>query len=346
MKKTSLQDIASALDISRVTVWKVFSGREGVSEDLKTKIIAKAIELNYDVPEDLRSNVHITPEVSAPQNTQYTVSIAVSRPETSAFWMSIIHEMAKEASKHNINLMYTYLPSDIKNDYSLPPILTNGTVDGMIVLNVYNEMLIRRLSDLEIPKVFMDTCTNLSFRELSGDLLLIEGISGISEIVDSLVNRGKTRFGFIGDINYAQTNYERYRGFVHSLDAHKIHLQKQFCLTSPIGQDTYHAEIHSFFDSLESMPDAFICVSDFVASIVLKELNNRGLSVPKDICLSGFDGNTEYAGTDELTTVQVHNSDIGIRLIRQILYRMQNPRACHEICYLCSDVIFRNSTEG
>lgn len=345
MKRTSLQDIATALDISRVTVWKVFSNREGVSEDLKNKIIAKAIELNYDVPEELRSNVSIIPPAPVCAATQYTVSIAVSRPETSAFWMSIIHEMAKEASKHNINLMYTYLPSDVKSDYLLPPILTNGTVDGMIVLNVYNETLIRRLSELEIPKVFMDTCTNLSFRELSGDLMLIEGISGISEIVDDLVARGKTRLGFIGDINYAQTNYERYRGFVHSLEAHKLHLQKQFCMTEPIGRDTYHAEIHSFIENLSELPDAFICVSDFVASIVLKELNSRGLSIPKDIALSGFDGNTEYAGTDELTTVQVHNPDIGIRLVRQILYRIQNPKACHEICYLCSDVIFRKSTD-
>lgn len=349
MKKTSLQDIANAVGISRVTAWKVFCHRDGVSEDIKQRVIAKAIELNYEnIPDDLRNSAKLVNPVSATPVVaaeEYTISVAVSRPETSAFWMTIIHEMAKEASKHNINLMYTYLPSVVTPEYELPPILTNGTIQGVIVLNVYNEALVRRLSALSVPKVFMDTCTTLPFRELNGDLLLIEGLSGIAEIVDSLVKKGKKTFGFIGDINYAQTNYERYRGFVHSLEEHNLKLNKDFCMTGRIGVDTYVEEIHSFINKLDKLPDAFICVSDFVASIVYRDLKARGLSIPEDIALSGFDGNAEIIGADEITTVQVHNSDIGIRLVRQILYRMQSPNACHEICYLCSDVVFKKSTD-
>lgn len=41
MKKVTLQEIAASLGISRTTVWKVFSGHEGVSDSLKSRIIAK-----------------------------------------------------------------------------------------------------------------------------------------------------------------------------------------------------------------------------------------------------------------------------------------------------------------
>lgn len=343
MKKVTLQSIAESLDISRVTVWKVFSEREGVSPDLQMRIIKKACELGYNVPDHLRAKVTRAYSMPFPQDS-FTISVTVSRPESSAFWMSIIHEIAKEASKHNVNVMYTYLPSEVSDDYELPNLLQNGSVQGMIILNVYNETLLKKLSSLRIPKVFMDTCTKLPFRNLSGDLVLIEGLSGIAEIVNDLYNRGKTRFGFIGDINYAQTNYERYRGFIHGLEEHKLPLHNEFCMTAPIGADTYNEEIHSFIADLKEFPDAFICVSDFVASIVCRELQFKGLRIPEDIAVSGFDGNLEYPGADSLTTVQVYNSEIGIKLVRQILYRMQRPSACHEICYLCSDVVFRDST--
>ena len=47
MKKVTLQEIANSLGISRTTVWKVFSGHEGVSDSLRTKVIAKAQELGF-----------------------------------------------------------------------------------------------------------------------------------------------------------------------------------------------------------------------------------------------------------------------------------------------------------
>jgi len=343
MKKPTMQNIADALDISRVTVWKVFSGREGVSRDLQNRIITKACEMGYNVPDELREQADLS--ASRTPEEQYTISVTVSRPETSVFWMTIIHEIVKEASRHNINVMYTYLPYDATSNYELPATLTNGSIQGLIILNVYNEELLRRLSDLPIPKVFMDTSTKFPFRKLSGDLVLIEGLSGVAEIVDDLIRRGKKTFGFIGDINYAQTNYERYRGFVHTLEENNLPINKDFCLTCPIGAETYHEEIHDFISNLKELPEAFICVSDFVASIVYKELTARGLNIPDDIALSGFDGNTEFIGADNLTTVQVHNSELGDKLVRQIKYRIEHPDACHEICYLCSDVIFKGSTD-
>ena len=51
MKKVTLQDIASSLGISRTTVWKVFSGQKGVSDNLRRKILTTAQEMGYEFPE-------------------------------------------------------------------------------------------------------------------------------------------------------------------------------------------------------------------------------------------------------------------------------------------------------
>lgn len=104
MKKVTLQEIANSLGISRTTVWKVFSGHEGVSDSLRTKVIAKAQELGYAIPEDFQY------PSQAENTTPVNIAVAVCRPETSLFWMTIIHQIAKVFSAHNVNLPFLPVP--------------------------------------------------------------------------------------------------------------------------------------------------------------------------------------------------------------------------------------------
>ncbi len=338
MKKITLQKIADSLGASRTTVWKVFSGQEGVSEDLRNKIIAKAQELNYKFPENF--NTTEAPVSEPPVN----IAVAVCRPETSIFWMTIIHQIAKELSLHNVNLVYTYLPSSISGNYVLPASLVNGSTHGIIIMNVYNEQLLRLLAASPVPKVFLDTSTAVPSSELNGDLILTENRNSIYEITEHLIKKGRKSFGFIGDINYAMSNHERFEGFSSALLQHGLPVNTELCLTHSIGVDTYKEEIGDFLDTLPSMPDAFICANDYVACILMQLLLKRGLRIPEDIALSGFDANTENSLAETMTTVQVFNQSLGFRLALQILYRIKYPSVPYEVTYITSKVIFRSST--
>lgn len=341
MKKVTPQDIANSLGISRTTVWKVFSGQKGVSDSLRRKILAKAQELGYEFPEC--AFLPPSPETAAPP---VNIAVAVCRPESSIFWMNIIHQIAKELSFHKVNLMYTYLPSAIDRDYTLPDSLVNGNTHGIIVMNVYNEQLIRLLSEAPVPKVFLDTATSVPPSSLNGDLILMENSSSISEITEHLLKQGRTKIGFIGDIRYAQSNYERYEGFCKTLERHGLSPCPELSLTGSIGTDTHKEEIDAFLNTLPFMPDAFVCVSDYVACLLMQLLLKRGLRIPEDVAVSGFDGNMESPLAEELTTVQVFNQDIGLRLALQILYRIEHPDTRPEIVYISSQTIFRSSTGG
>lgn len=339
MKKVTLQDIASSLGISRTTVWKVFSGQKGVSDNLRRKILTTAQEMGYEFPECaplLPSQKTAAPPVN--------IAVAVCRPESSIFWMNIIHQIAKELSFHNVNLVYTYLPSSIDEDYTLPASLVNGNTHGIIVLNVYNNQLIRLLSGAPVPKVFLDTATSIPPSSLNGDLILMESSISISEITEHLLKQGRKKIGFIGDINYAQSNYERYEGFSKTLERYGLSPSPELSLTGSIGTDTYKEEIDAFLNTLPSMPDAFVCVSDYVACLLMQLLLKRGLKIPEDVAVSGFDGNMESPLAEELTTVQVFNQDIGLRLALQILYRIEHPDTRSEIIYISTQTIFRSST--
>ncbi|MDO4292968.1 MAG: LacI family DNA-binding transcriptional regulator [Eubacteriales bacterium] len=339
MKKVTMQDIADSLGISRTTVWKVFSGQDTVSAELRKKVIDKAREFNYSVPDTA------FPEGTETLPPPSGIALAVCRPETSLFWMSIIHQAAKELSFQNINLIYTYLPSKIEEGYQLPANLTNGQASGMIVMNVYDERLLGLLAASPLPKVFLDTATHVPFSALHGDLVTMENSSSVSALTERLIRQGCRRFGFIGDINYALSNYERFMGFASALKRHGLTLEPEWSMTGSIGADTYREEIDAFLNTLPDMPDAFVCVSDYVACLLMQLLEKRGLRVPQDIAICGFDDITENPLAENLTSVRVFNRDIGTRLAAQIRYRIEHPAARFEQIYISSQPVFRSSTE-
>ena len=337
MGKVTMQDVADALGVSRVSVWKVFNEQPGVSDSLKNSIMEMAAKLGYN------GLVHTS--TAAETGSKYkNVSLVVSRQDTSVFWTDIIHSIAKDLALHNVNLMYTYMPSSYNENFQLPDILTGGDISGIIVLNLYDKHIIKRINRLETPKVFLYTVPSITDKILGCDLVLIEGRNSISEIVDDTVKRGCTRLGFVGDVNYARTNLERYYGYTDGIAMHNIPLEPDICLTDTISISGYQSRIFNFLDSIKEMPDAFICVSDYVAQYVAMYISKYPERFSKPILLTGFDGNKEYVSVaDKITTANVSTRHLGKKLALQILYRMDCPNAPRETIYVHPEITYLSS---
>ena len=297
MKKTTMQDVADALNISRVTVWKVLNNQPGVSDVLANQIFTKAREMGYFKQGQTGKSTPAYPMEATEtiEVGQKTVSVVVSRPESSVFWMNIIHQIAKELDKSGVTMMYTYLPSMMTPGYTLPAVLTNGSIQGMVVLNVYDYGLISALNDLKVPKIFLDMVSAMPTDNLTGDLFLLEGKSSVCKITNEIIKRGRTEIGFIGDTEYARTNRDRYEGFLEAMAQNNLPVKQELCLTGNIGIYTYREEIHSFVAGLKKLPQAFVCVSDYVAYFLLQYLNDRNIRVPEDIAISGYDGSNRIS---------------------------------------------------
>ena len=333
MEKVTMQDIADALHISRVTVSKAFNNQSGVSDSMQKLILEKARELGY-------AKVPYQPDPRQPdvQRTR-TVSLIVSRPESAVFWTSIIHRMAQELSAWQINLLYTYVPSVFTKSFSLPSVLTTGSVDGIIVLNVYDPEILGTLSRLSLPKVFLDTVPSIYTPKLTGDLLLIEGFHTVYKITEFLIRDGHKNIGFLGDINYAQTNLERYRGYCACMDRYGLAIQPEYCLTRSIGIFSYEQELNEFFDHLSVWPDAFVCVSDYVAHFVRQYRDGHPACQNHPVTLTGFDNTSEYTNVaGHIITADVPTGLLGKRLALQLLFRTEHPDAPFEVAFIVPSI--------
>lgn len=339
MCKPTMQDIADALSTSRVSVWKALNNRPGVSDALRQQIQEKAREMGY---------LQQTATAPAAENPHgRNVAVVVCRPESSLFWMQIIHQIAKDLSSQNVNLMYTYLPTSYKEGYTLPTSLTDGSVEGIIVLNVYAEPVLRMLADLPLPKVYLDTIPTMPFDSLHGDLLLIEGRTPIREITGRLLDRGHTKLGFLGDVYYAQTNTDRYQGFLEAYAQRGLTPDPTLSLTGALGLRTHYEEISYFLEHLGTRPDGFVCVSDYIAHFIQRYFEEHGIDPEGRIALTGFDNNAEYLNVAErITTVDVRPKTLGARLASKILFLLEHPDLAQEVSYVSSDVIYRGLLAG
>lgn len=332
MSKVTMQDIADAVGVSRITVWKALSNREGVSKEVRRQVQTAAGDMGYLLSEP----------APVSNGQERTFAVVVSRPESSSFWMQIIHHFAKELALNSINLMYTYMPSAYKNGYTLPSSLSADSVDGFLVLNIYDEALLRMLTTQALPKVFLDTVPALPPEALSGDMVILEGYNRLRQITGRVIDSGRARLGFIGDVNYAQTNLDRYRGFLDAHAARGLVPEPALSMTGPIGLGSHYEEISQFLANLKTLPDAVICASDFIAHFVRRYLTETESARETDLLLTGFDNNPEYANVAEnITTVDVQTAMLGKSLARKLMFRADHPTAPHEVTYVATEILYR-----
>ncbi|MBR3927500.1 MAG: LacI family DNA-binding transcriptional regulator [Clostridia bacterium] len=332
MARIQIQELADIMGISRTTVWKALHNKPGISEELRKKILKQAEIEGIIRPNEMRKKTG---------KDRKSFAVAVSRMESSIFWMNIINHIAVELSRHDVDLIYTYLPSSLEKDFHLPG--TFDGVSGVIVLNVYDAQILTLLSALPVPKVFLDTVPDMPVSALSGDLVLIEGREAVHKITSHLFDKGLTRLGFVGDPYYALTNRDRLMGFKDAHAEKGIWDNPAYSLIKPIDASRYTEEICPFLDALDVLPDAFVCASDFVAHIITKHLTESGRTLPEGFTVTGFDNSAEFENiAGRITTCDVQTSTIGRRLANRILFLSEFPEASSEVSYILSNVLIRD----
>ena len=334
MAKIKVQDIADHVGTSRVTVWKALNNKEGVSDKLKQRIIETADSMGY-----FDNDVYKGDNDNKPSKT---VALLISRPDSSNFWLQIIHQLAKTLSKENVDLLYSYLPSKISEQYVLPTNLYDGTVDAAIVINVYSSKLLGKINSLKIPKIFLDLSPDIENDRINGDLLFIEGKNAVYRLTQKLLKLGKSRIAFVGDIFYAKTNLSRYEGYKIAFNEVKKELPN-ISLLGPIPIDSYNITIRQYLDKFNGhFPEAFVCSSDHIAYYIEEYFQENNIPRKDNIILTGFDNNKEYRSiAGKISTVAVDTSAIGDILANKILFRLEHENIINEISYVSFPVIFR-----
>ena len=339
LNRPTMNDIAESLGVSRVTVWKALNNKPGVSDGTRERIKKRT--------EDLwtrRGHLPVRDEHAG--RAVFNVSLAVSRAYSSVFWTKIINQIAADLGKRRINFVYNPLDTVDHGEASNTAVfsmLNSGASKGIIAVNIYDERILREIAAIDVPKVFLDTVPSLSAHDLRGDVVLLDGVRTMASITSHILQRGCRKIAFVGDILYARTNELRWQGFLTALSEYHLEPDSVYCLTGPLGITTHEEEIEAFIEGLPDLPDAIVCVNDYLAYLVSNTLKQKGLDDANRIVVTGYDDSPEFVfQRPAITTVHVQNEIIGSRLVSQLLFRIEHPDADLEEIIVYPTVRFRD----
>lgn len=344
MRKVSIQDIAKDLGLSRNTVSKALSNSESVSFDTRQKIVKRAIEMGY---KKLNPELKVELELEQPSSRNTGNIIVLAHRYVADFWNQIMIGISNELKKNNYNLLFNFINCEDEAAAVLPSNIHNSQIDGIILLSVFSKEFIYKLLKTEIPLVFLDMPADGYDNNLVGDVLLVEGESSIYNITKKLIYNGYSKIGFIGDTTYCRTIFDRWRGYKKALDDFDLSLDKNLCITEAAPSHLYaYDEVSSKLGSISKLPEAFVCANDEIAMYVIRYLREKHIKVPENIAVTGFDNTIDSTLIEPaLTTVHVFKEQVGVRLVQELIWRMNNPHSPFETILVNTDVIFRKSSD-
>ncbi len=308
---SSIKEIAKIANVSPATVSKALNKRKDVSEATRQRII-KIAESHDFVPSSLGRNL----------KTQKTENIGVivfreSQPLSgNSFYSRVLEGIEVELAINNYSLILHLLPYD--NGTTLPKMLRERQVDGVILMCVVRPDFIDRLRTLNISTALIDP------QIVASDFcqVLIDNEHGAFEAVQHLINSGHRRIGFIsGDLDrlsFAQ----RFKGYKKALKFYNISFDKELIQSG--GLEKGYDQVKKLLQ-LKNHPTAIFAANDLNAIYGYKAIADKGLSIPEDISIIGFDDiELGKMASPQLSTVRVYKEELGSIAVRILLQMINN----------------------
>lgn len=355
-ERVTIQDIADSLGLSRNTVSKAINNTGILADATKEKILKKAIEMGYKQFSYATTLEDITGQSLSPVQTQQNKEIALFTTKflgDSHFSSTMLDNFQREIAQMGYSLSMHRILNDELKMRKLPNSFDAQRTSGIICYELFNYAYSEMLCNLEIPTLFVDSPVIGLNKPLKADRLYMDNQSGIYLFIQEMIQRGKTRFGFVGEYLHCQSFWERYIAFRDALFLLKQPYIEEYCILenkkgidNPTSEE-YQEYLTQHFQALKRLPEVLICANDFVAIDTMHVLRKLGYSIPEDVYICGFDDSPESKIVmPSLTTIHIHSQIMGFSAVHLLMSRIKNPSLNYRTMYTETSLIYRESTEN
>ncbi len=306
--RVTLQTVADRLGVSRMTVSNAFSRPDQLSDELRQKVLAMADELGYAGPDP--SGRALARGRTGAVGVMLTDSLEYAFTDQLAtdLMASITSELAPTG------LALTLLTTASRDDF-IPA--RDVPIDGAIVFScAADSTAVEWLRRRKLPMVFVDqepvddvTCINID--ERGGARAAAQHVVDLGHRRVAIVSSGDDPIGVAPAIEvehgkYSQRN--RMRGWLDALTASDI---TPIVIYAPHGREGGFDAAETLFDlPPDERPTAILCYSDTLAVGVLAAARRRGIPIPAELSVVGFD-DARFASTTDPPLTTVHQDIVG-----------------------------------
>jgi LacI family transcriptional regulator len=220
--------------------------------------------------------------------------------------------------------------------------LRQGIVDGVILTAATGESeFLHDVPAAQFPVVLV----NRTVDAYGSDQVSSDNLDGGRRVAEYLVRCGRRRIALVGGIPRASTIRDRERGFREALDRLGVPLPPHYYYRSETFSHASGELAVTRLLELAAPPDAIFCVNDVLAMGAMDGARGRGVRVPGDLWLVGYD-DIEIAswGAYDLTTVRQPMQQMVAEAIDLLLARIADRDAPVRHRCLPNELVIRGST--
>ncbi len=164
-------------------------------------------------------------------------------------------------------------------------------------------------------------------------------------MTEHLIGLGRRRIGFQRLAEVYETDHDRYTGYLQALRDANIPFDTQLVIAANTSDEDYGERALTTFTALPNPPTAILLFTDPGAIKVLSLAKGRGIRVPQDLSITGYDGVLSSGVVEPaLTTVRQSASEIGRLAVRSLLQLIASGGSQPEQHILRVEQIARQST--
>jgi DNA-binding LacI/PurR family transcriptional regulator len=344
--RVTLQTIADRVGVSRTTVSNAFSRPDQLSDELRERVLGAARELNYAGPDPAARTLRAGRTGSIGVLLTESLSYAFEDPYAAAFLTGVAHATEREA----LSLLLIPVPPGHLQEQAV----RNAVVDGLCVHTMPDDHPVIEIALCRgVPVVFADG------PEVSGHPFVgVDERAAAGAMVDHVLATGRRRIGVVtfriaadeytGDVDDERLERGVYRASTERLQgilaaAAGAGLTRADTRIVEAGRNVPEGGRRATAALLDGPhpPDAIVCLSDQLAAGAVEEVAARGLSLPADVAVTGWD-DTQLARRLDLTTVDQPDEEKGRIAGQWLIEGVRGAR--REI--LPTTIVARGSTGG
>jgi LacI family transcriptional regulator len=286
-KKARIEDVARLAGVSITTVSRVINRVPTVTKSNRIKV------------EDAIQKLKFRPDVIAQRlakGVNYTVGLVIPRYEGifySFFAMEVIRGVGTACERLKLDLLL-----HISNGRTP---LNLGTLGGVIFADILqNENDLKASLDEKIPCVVI----NNTIESLPVSFIAVDNFGGAKKAVEYLISIGHKNIATIAGDPITQAGVQRLEGYKITLKKKGIQLKEEYIIKGDYSRRSARVATEKLL-RLKNPPTAIFAASDDMALEAIEVILEKGLKVPDDISVVGFDDNPACIyGPVTLTTIK------------------------------------------
>ncbi|MEZ0536393.1 LacI family DNA-binding transcriptional regulator [Caldicellulosiruptoraceae bacterium PP1] len=330
----TIKDVAKHAGVSVTTVSRVINNSAPVNQETKQRVLKAIEELNF------------SPSIIAQGlRTKRSKTIGFLMPDyLNPFYHELLKYLEDEARKEGYHILLSSTGDDYSYEINYINDLINRNIDGIIICSYSgSENTIDYLLNLskKMPVVFLD---NINVRS-SVNAVFTDGYKGIKEVTQHLIKLGHRKIAFIKGLSKYKVANDRFLGFMDALKENEIPILNDYIFEGDYNIKSGY-EAAQYFLSLNNIPTAIVSSTDLMAIGAINYIKSKGLEIPQDIAIAGFDDiYLSKIVSPPLTTYKQPIKQIAKQTISLFIHKLNHPRSKNKQIKLEGQLLIRYSTD-